>query len=183
MQPVGYLYKHIAFRPDWIKAENVDDIFSLSGCVSKNFADYINYWKHNGYWLFDSPYIIENIAKEHSFSLNGSRLFYYEAFEEEYDYDTAQWQAFMPEASFITNVEIPEHKKLEGYDVTTFMVRTFPECSPLSCNGLAETAITNRHCLFNTFEDARRAIECGAFKDTEPGPYRIIAVYTVNDGS
>jgi hypothetical protein len=183
MQPIGYLYKHIALRPDWIKAENVDDIYSLSECISRNFSDYINYWKHNGYWLFDSPAIIETLAEEHSLPLDGLRIFYYEVYEEEYDYDIARWEPLAPEASFITNVQMPEHKTLEGYDVTTFMARTSPECSPLSCNGLAETTITNRHCLFNTFEEARSAIEYGTFKNSEPGPYRIIAVYSVNDNS
>ena len=48
-----------AGRAQWIKAERVSDIYSVSGCVSKNFADYINYWKHNGYWFFDSPRIIQ----------------------------------------------------------------------------------------------------------------------------
>lgn len=58
MIPVGYLYKKVGLRPDWIKADGVRDIYSLSRCVSEDFTDYINYWKHNGYWLFDSPEIM-----------------------------------------------------------------------------------------------------------------------------
>jgi hypothetical protein len=179
MQPIGYLYKTVAKRPDWIKTENVSDIFSLSNCVSEDFAEYINYWHHNGYWLFDSPEIIRTLAEEHLISLDGTRLFYYEAHEEEYDDTQAQWRSFSPEASFATNIQEPEHKTLQGFDVTSFTLGTSPECSPLSCNSLAEIVTTNQHCLFNTYGEARRAIEHGVFKNTEPGPYRIIAVYTV----
>ena len=85
MRPLGYLYKRVAARPDWIKARHVSDIYSLSGCVSGNFADYINYWKHNGFWLFDSPKVIESLATEHSISLEGLKLFYYEAHVKEFE--------------------------------------------------------------------------------------------------
>ncbi len=40
--------KRVSKRPDWLKAPQVIDIYSVSGCISKNFADYINYWRHNG---------------------------------------------------------------------------------------------------------------------------------------
>ena len=55
MIPVGYMYKKIVIKPDWLKAANIVDVYSLSNCISHGFADYINYWQHNGYWLFDSP--------------------------------------------------------------------------------------------------------------------------------
>jgi hypothetical protein len=180
MHPLGYLYKQVAARPSWIKASSVVDIYSLSGCVSPNFADYINYWKHNGYWLFNSPGEIESLAVEHSISLQGMKLFYYEAYEQEYDDQSQAWVPYEPEASFGTSVLEPERKILEGFDVTCFTVHTTPECSPLSCNACAETLPTNSHCLFSTFEDAVYAIESGAFASAEPGPYRVIAIYSAN---
>jgi hypothetical protein len=48
MIPVGYMAKRVHKRPDWLQAPHVVDIFSVSGCISEDFADYINYWKHNG---------------------------------------------------------------------------------------------------------------------------------------
>jgi len=180
MRPLGYLYKRVANRPDWLIAHGVDDIYSLSSCVSEDFADYVNYWRHNGYWLFDSPAVMESICAEHAIPLEGLKLFYYEAHEEEYDDRSKEWVTYEPEASFGTNVIEPTHKSLEGFDVTSFSVHTSPECSPLSCNSAAETIETNVHCLFNTFEEAFRAIESQAFASMEPGPYRIIAVYSAN---
>jgi hypothetical protein len=181
MRPIGYLYKRVVARPSWITAPNVSDIYSLSGCVSHNFADYINYWKHNGFWLFDSPCIIKNLASEHGISLEGMKLFYYEAHEQEFDDEIQKWVTYEPEASFGTHVIEPASKMLEGFDVTSFSVRTAPECSPLSCNSCADALSTNAHCLFPTFEEATYAIESGAFEDAEPGPYRVIAVYSANE--
>ena len=34
MIPVGYMFKKVVLRPDWLTSSNVNDIYSLSGCVS-----------------------------------------------------------------------------------------------------------------------------------------------------
>lgn len=181
MIPIGYLYKNVAKRPDWLDVEKIDDIYALSGCVSEDFADYTNYWRHNGFWLFDSPSIMKDLANEHSIDLSALCLFYYEAYEVQYNDETNLWEQFFPEASFVTNIQPPKNNRLEGFDVVNFCSGTSPECSPLSCNSIAKTIPTNRHCLFDTFEEAKNAIENRAFENAEPGPYRIIAVYTINE--
>lgn len=180
MIPVGYMLKKVICRPDWIKASGVHDLYSVSGCISENFADYIQYWRHNGYWLFDTPAVIEQIARDIELNTDGMTLFYYEAFEEEYDEDAQQWLPFGPEPSFATNVEIPKSARLAGYDVATFSQRNKPECSPLSCNGLAAELTVNPHCLFASFDQARASLEAGKFDNSEPGPLRILAVHTVS---
>jgi hypothetical protein len=38
MVPVGYMAKRVLQRPDWLQATRVIDIYSLSGCVSEDFA-------------------------------------------------------------------------------------------------------------------------------------------------
>lgn len=62
MLGIGYMVKQVVSKPDWLKANRVEDIYSVSGCISKDFADCINFWKHNKYWLFDSPDVIEQVA-------------------------------------------------------------------------------------------------------------------------
>jgi hypothetical protein len=84
-----------------------------------------------------------------------------------------------PEPSFTTNVIAPARKNLEGYDVITFWMGNEPEESPLSCNGLATRIETNRHCLIESFDQAKQAVEEGQFRNSEPGPYRIVAVYSL----
>ena len=68
-----------------LKANGVEDIYSVSGCLSKDFSDYIEFWKHNSYWLFDSHNVIEQLAREQSFHLTGTTMFYYEVHEQEFD--------------------------------------------------------------------------------------------------
>ena len=183
MIPAGYMFKRISSGPEWLKAENVHDIYSVSACISDNFADYINFWKHNGYWLFDSREIMTTLAKDHHIDLAGTALFYYEVYEREYDEGNKVWQEFKPEDSFGTNVLVPQSKTLQGFDVVTFWAHSNPECSPLSCNSLAETIPINEHCLLRSLDEAKNLIEAGEFDDSEPGPYRIFAVYTVPSGA
>jgi hypothetical protein len=170
--------KHVARPPEWLNAPHIVDVFSVSDCIARNFADYIPYWRHNGYWLFDSSGVITQVARENSISLSGTRLFYYEAYEKEFD--GKNWRSYDPETSIPTNVIIPSTRKLEGFDVANFTGRNVPECSGLSCSSLAEKLPTNLHCLFNSFNEAEALVSQGAFNDSEPGPYRIFAVYAVD---
>src|SRR5690606_25223889 len=97
MIPAGYMAKRICRRPDWLKAERVNDIYSVSSCVSSDFADYINFWKHNGYWLFDCPEAILDLAIESNLDLEGTLLFYYEIYEFEFDQDHHSWTSVSAE--------------------------------------------------------------------------------------
>jgi hypothetical protein len=178
MTPAGYMAKYIVRRPDSLGAANVADVYSLSGCISEDFADYVQHWKHNGYWLFDSPQIIRTVAGEGGAELRDARLFYYEVHESEFD--GQQWRPFLPNPSFETKVQLPASKVLEGFDVVTFSANNSPECSPLSCNSKAEEIHTNSHCLLESFDDAKQALEEGRFNHCERGPYRIFAVYSVD---
>ena len=178
MIPAGYMAKRIHIRPNWHKAPHVRDIYSVSFCQSEPFADYIKFWKHNGYWFFDPPEIIQEIAGNNSIDLARLSLFYYEVFENAFD--GRNWAPFKREESFNTEVIQPLSKTLEGYDVATFGTGIFPECSPLSCNSLAEQIPTNSHCLFATFEEAEASLNSGEFRDSEPGPCRIFSVYTLD---
>jgi hypothetical protein len=180
MIPIGYLAKRIQQRPDWLKSDRILDVYSVSNHVSRDFDDYIPYWKHNGYWLFDSPEIIIQLSVNHSIDLKGSSLFYYEAYDQEYDSSQALWRSVRPEDSLPTNVMVPKQKVLEGYDVATYSTGACPECSPLSCNALADELITNQHCLLPSFQEAISLLTSGMFAHAEPGPYRIIAVYSVD---
>jgi hypothetical protein len=192
MIPVGSLYKRIVAAAPAVTATNVVDVYSVSGCVNDDFADYIDFWRHNGYRLFDSPAIMQAVAAEHAISLDGLTLFYYEAYEREWVDDrhwkkagvdsreaVPHWTSFTLEPSFSMNVVRPAHCELEGFDVVTFSAGNAPEHSPLSCNALADDLPVNTHCLFATFDEAFKALEQWRFTNSEPGPYRILTVYTV----
>jgi hypothetical protein len=181
MIPVGYMYKLVVSKPDWLKTDQVKEIYSVSGCVSKDFDGWINYWKHNGYWFFDSPKIIKEIAKENDIDLSGMKLFFYRVYENQWNDEAGEWEDFKPEESFETNVELPKSSTLHGFDITTFTAQTSAECSPLSCNHMAEELEASPNCLLSSFEEAKQLIESGAFNQCEPGPYRIFEVYSVEN--
>ena len=170
--------KRVSPRPEWLAADQVVDIYSVSRCISAAFADYIPYWKHNGYWLFDAPEVIEQLARENAIDLEGTSFFYYEVYEQEFDEIAAAWRRFAPQ-SFPTRVIVPPQKVLAGYDVVSFSLGTSAECSPLSCNGLAKEVQTNSHCLLASLEQAQELLERGTFTNGEPGPFRVFAVYPV----
>ena len=146
-----------------------------------DFAHYIQYWKHNRYWLFDSPEAIQAVAQDNHIQLEGTSLFYYEVYEKEFD--GKNWLPHQPDASFPTNVHTPSEKALKGFDVVTFFAHSSPECSPLSCNGLAGEIHTNEVCPLDSFENAYQKVSTGAFNQAEAGPYRMFTVYSVPRGN
>lgn len=75
MIAAGYMYKRLAKRPDWLKSETVNDICSVSSCTSTDFADWIQYWQHNGYGFFDTAASMQQLAVEHAITLHGLTLF------------------------------------------------------------------------------------------------------------
>ena len=181
MKPIGYMYKSISHKPDWLRKQGVNDIYSVSNCISKDFTDWIKFWKHNGYWFFDSPTIIQNLAKAHNIPLKGLKLFYYLAFEEQWDTNSKQWALFDSDKSFSTNVAQPHDAVIQGYDIISFSCQTSAECSPLSCNLMAQELDVNQHCLLSSFEQAIHYLESGKFNNCEPGPYRIFQVNLIEN--
>lgn len=179
MIPAGYMAKFVADRPDWLGAAGVKDICSVSACVSSYFAeDCHNAWRHNGFWLFDSIDIIQEIAAMKSLDLTGARFFYYEVYERQFDNEGREGALQAPDHAYATNVTVPEVKTLRGFDVVTFYAGAGPECSPLSCNNLALEISVNQHCLLPSLDEAIAHLKRGAFKDCEPGPCRIFSVYS-----
>ena len=118
------------------------------------------------------------MANENAIDLVGTKLFYYEIYG--LQFDGKSWSSFSPSGGPETSVVLPREQQLEGYDVVTFFAGSSPECSPLSCNGLAEEIPVNSHCLLSTFDEAKAHLEDGTLLKSDPGPYRIFAVYSVN---
>lgn len=186
MIPVGYMFKQIVPRPEWLRVEGITDLYNVAGCPTESFADYIPFWRHNGYWLFNSPAELQEVANENAIDLTGMTLFYYEAYEFEFDFsdgespESGKWESFICNSTWSTDVQIPPEKYFAGFDVVEFVCRNAPEHSLAACvNEIASACPLNSHCLFDNFEDAKNALECGLFHEHEPGPYRIFAVYIV----
>lgn len=171
------MYKKVVNAPHRLEAPRVSDVYSVSGCISQDFCEWISHWQHNGFWLFNSLGIIEEIAAIEKIDLSSMTLFYYRMYPFQWDNDTQSWLAVEPDSAFETAVSVPANSaRRMGFDVVTYSAQNAAECSPLSCNHFANTIPVNRHCLFDRFEDAKVAIEAGIFVDGEPGPHRIVEV-------
>lgn len=181
MQPLGYQYKRVFQAPAGFGPPRVSDVYAVSDCLSEAFDAKSEVKGWNAHGFFDSPSEVRAFGARHALPLGGCTLFYYEGHELVYVHDEhgARWQPFTPSERSETTVEPPSGHALEGFDVTALGGGELPGCSPLSCNGLAKEVKTNEHCLLPTLAAAIQALESGAFADSEPGPYRIIAVYSL----
>lgn len=112
MIPVGYMHKRVEPRPDGLDAPNVRDIFSVRNCISGDICDDTNFWRHNGYWLFDSPNDMEDLAAEVPIPLEGLVLFFFRLHPSQWVREIDDWDAFSPEESFETRVVQPARSKL-----------------------------------------------------------------------
>jgi hypothetical protein len=176
MTPLGYMLKKIHQTPLWA---NVEDVYSVSHCISEAFTNYIDYWRHNDYGCFDTPDPLFEIAKEKEIDLHGLQLFYYEVYELEYNEEEKEWLPFLDVNYDFSKIVVPKDAQIEEYDIVTFSLRCFAECSPLSCNGIFNDVPVNKHCLIDKFESAVNALNIGIFDNCEPGSMRIFAVYRV----
>jgi len=177
MIPLGYMAKIIGKqKPDWLRAPNALDVFSVSECVNDNFIEETFRAMRNGYGLYNSPREICSVARSLPTSIQDAKLFYYEAHE--LDFDDGVWELIEEADPSTLSIEPPTNKTLEGFDVVTWCDGPNSH-SPISCNSIAEDIQTNVHCLLNTLEEAQHHLNEGAFDEGEPGPYRIYAVYSV----
>jgi hypothetical protein len=183
MIPAGYLLKRVAPPPGWLPGPHIIDVCSVSDCVNENVVELQKSWLHNGFGLANDPQMLMQAG------LSGEEgedavLFYYEVFEQEiesdgWSVDPTCWRpvSTLRSASIENRVEVPDAGAAEllGYDVV--VSNDFLEHSPLSCNSVASELGANAHCLFDTFEQAKRAINEGGFGGgCEDGTYRIMSV-------
>jgi hypothetical protein len=69
-----------------------------------------------------------------------------------------------------------------GWDVVSRSAGADFECSPLTCNMLAEQMETNRYGLFADLDDALELARTADEMRCEPGPYHILGVWREGGG-
>ena len=122
MIDLGYMAKHIVTRPDWLDTPNVQNVCAVRRCVSADFCDYINFWKHNGYWFFNSPRDIQVLSAANDVDLSGTTLFFYKAHSLQYDADSQSWESFTAHDAFLTSIIPPQKSRFLGFDIVTYSV-------------------------------------------------------------
>lgn len=165
----GFFPKHVAARPEgWGGPANVEEICSVSCCISPGPEGWIQKWRHNELGFFDTPEIAIGIL---SADAERFELFGYAVYPLEFDRgEVRPWTVPVSPAA-----ELSGFAPI-GFDPVSRSSGSFVECSPLSCNLGANQFPVNRHCLIDDAEAAAgacREISAGNF---EPGPYYLFQV-------
>jgi hypothetical protein len=186
--PIGYFAKWIVERPEWLNVPNVEDICSVSECMSAGPDDWFSLWKHNALCLFDDEQVIADIASE----LGRPEPF------DLFAYALIPIRFAADGEAQITLAELPnpagpapnaasrplDYERL-GFDcVQTGWHDNIVGfgCSPLSCNGRAAEIPVNRHCLIDRLDDAIEAARRFAKEQPEPGVYYVVEVWRKRRG-
>jgi len=173
MDPIllGYFPKELFAPPDRLSARGVEEIGSVSLCMAAGPDGWLEAWKHNDWGFFANPEIAWSLVP--SDKRGDYWLYAYALYPIEYG----------EEGDKPMEVDAPEVLPLGqaydhvGFDVVSRSTSSYFECSPLSCNLLAEEVETNRYCLFSSLDDARELARSADEKGCEPGPYYVFQVW------
>jgi hypothetical protein len=189
MVPAGYLLKRVSAPLGFGFKASLRDVCSVSDCVNDDVVNVQAAWRHNGFGVANDPEVLWSMATDAGVEVGGVTLFYYEAYEQEVESDgwtvePGAWRPLSPipsagEPTAVTPPSSALQARLLGFDVVVF--GDFLEHSPLSCNYIADEVAVNSHCLFDTLEAAKAAIDANAFGGgCEEGIYRIFSVSAVS---
>ena len=158
-------------RPDWLKSAGVEEVCSVSTCVSDAPDGWIDQWRHNEMWVYDTPELARSVvpdAARHEFDLYAYQMF-------PVVFDDGQQQPF--EIPLLHVQPLPSSFERLGYDVVSRTCGTNFECSPLSCNHMAEHIAVSRYCLVDDKDVAFRLAAEFEAGGCEPGPYYVVEVW------
>ena len=168
---IGYFPKRTLKRPDWLKAVSVNEVCSVSTCVSDAPARWIEQWQHNQMWVYDSLELAWGVVP------NGVRgefdLYAYQLFPVQFE--EGQQQPF--EIPPLRIAPLPPSFERLGFDIVSRSCGSSFECSPLSCNHMAEQVSVNRYCLVDSADVAFRLAAEFEADGCEPGPYFVVEVW------
>lgn len=171
----GYFPKRTLRRPDWLKVPSVEEICSVSTCMSAGPENWVGAWKHNELGWYDSPELAWTLVPALA---EGFEVFAYALAPVVF---VAGEQKPLAVPSLAVAVR-PAAYEVIGFDAVSRSVSDFFECSPLSCNHMATEISVNRYCLIDSMRDALAAAHRFSVEQPEPGAYHVIQVWRVVKG-
>jgi hypothetical protein len=178
MIDAGYFPKRIAARPDGFSVAGVREIASVSHCISSGPEDWVDHWRHNELGWFNTVADARSVVADAERAL--FRLFAYRlesvAYREGNPIDIVIPPDVRPDPIGPEFVE-------RGFDVVSKSMEVIVgfDCSPLSCNLLAEEIPTNEFCLFPSRDAAAAAAQAFSIDGPEPGDYYVVQVLELID--
>jgi hypothetical protein len=168
---IGYFPKRLTEPPDWLKVLPIEEICSVSGCISQEPEDWIDQWQHNECWVFDTPELAWSVVPLPDRS--AFRLYAFKMYPARFEHG----QLIQIELPTLQVSPLPPSFNRLGYDIVSRSVTPMFECSPLSCNNMAEHHPVNRCCLVETEADGLRIAIEFSISEPEPGPYYLVEVW------
>jgi len=156
------------------------DIASVSECLAKRPHKWVKRWDFNRATCWNTE--AEAWACVPDESKSAFRIFAYRILPLLFDASGIErpvtiGQLFPADMAELPSAR-PPYQRL-GYDVVERDVATGMlgfGCSPLSCNGMAESVPVNEFCLIGDMEIALAAARRFGIEQPEPGPYVIVEV-------
>jgi hypothetical protein len=160
---IGYLLKRTTVPGGWSIASLVSELCSVSTCLAPAPEDWVKHFSYNDLGFFktcaDALSVLPRQASD--FSLFAYRLLPLRFSEDRVEPFEIVAEGVEPLAASFVSL---------GFDVINRTVPPFFECSPLSCNGMADEVPVNRFCLLATLDEAIAFAQRCAREEPEPGP-------------
>jgi hypothetical protein len=166
---VGFFPKITETKPNWLKVDGVQEVCSVSLCISKAPEGWIQRWVHNELGFFPTEALAESVLEgmDEHFDLYAYRLYPLEFNQGEVIPFVVPGEEDQDLSSF----------EFLGFDPVSRSSNSILECSPLSCNHAASEFKVNRNCLIEGLEEVYRACVEISMGNYEPGPYYLFEVY------
>ena len=173
MIDAGFFAKRIEPRPEFLHAPGVREICSVSRCISSGPENWINLWLHNDLGWFNR--ISDAIRAIRPGEESRYRVFAYRMYPEVF---TAGGRVPFTVPDNVRPEPIPTEFRSLGFDSASKSMETVLglECSPLSCNRMADEIGANEFCLFRGLDEAIAGAQRFAAEQPEPGDYYVIEV-------
>jgi hypothetical protein len=167
---IGYVAKCITPPPPGFEPAFVAEIASVSNCIADRPQGWLELWKHNDWFMYDSPDLARQIAAD--LRVFDCPITAYFLLPTRFD-DAVEVAFDVPTAA----TSLPSYFERLGWDVVSKYVTPEFECSPLSCNGMAADVGVNAACLLPSLEAAVAFARRCAAEQPEPGSYFVVEVW------
>ena len=168
---IGFGLRDTRPPPGWSGPPHVTSVCSVSECVNSAPEGWLDKWRHNDFGFFDTPALALSVTDHPAaFQLYAYRLLDV-AFAKGGD-------GVLGLTGFPAEPPVPGSRVI-GYDVVSGSVSVGFECSPLSCNHMADEVSVNEFCLIPDLDAAIHLARRFAAEEPEPGPYVVIEVSAV----
>jgi len=168
---IGYFPKIVVVKPEWLKdVPIIEDIYSVSDCISTAPPNWIDQWKHNEMWKYDTPELAWSVVPKQD--RERYSLFAYRILPRLYD-ASGESTFSLPRLNVSP---LPRTYISQGFDAVSRSMGNDFECSPLSCNYMAREYPVNKHCLIADLDTVVTMAKTFAVANPEPGPYCVVEV-------